>query len=562
MSIVIVGAGPTGLAAANMLGQAGIPVTLIERGAGISEIPRAITIDDEGLRVCQAAGLGAALRPDILFDIEAQYLSRGRLLAHVAPRDKPNGHPLISTFHQPTFEAGLLNGLARFPHVSVLFGHTVEAIEQDEQGVRLTVRTPADAQIEMQCDYLLACDGGRSGLRQALAIALRPPTLRDLYSAPAIKTETPERSTREDSQAQRWLVVDTNDASDTTMAATFFCDPARPAVTVPAPQGGRRWEFMLLPGEQAETLLSEETIQELIKQARATQHRNAWEARETEPAHITRKAVYTFHTALATTFARERVFLLGDAAHLMPPFGGQGMNSGLRDVHNLCWKLALVQRKLAHPRLLQTYQQERFRHVATIIFFSALLGKLIMTRSRALAELRDLFFHALNVVPPARALLSEMRIKPRPRYSSGFLLPAHRMDRGILKGLRGSLLPQPFVTRYDGQRVLLDDVLCDGFALLRLYEDPHTAFTSLREPVWERLGVRYICIQPQETVIAVCDDITPSCITVVDSEGKMGTWLRDKREVYVLVRPDRFVMGVFHVQQTQRVADFLQRLLE
>src|SRR5581483_9010397 len=139
--------------------------------------------------------------------------------------------------------------------------------------------------------------------------------------------------------AQRWLVVDcVEDAADQTAPIIFFCNPSRPAVTVPAPQGGRRWEFMLLPGEREEDLLNPKTIEALIQQARAVSLPQA----TSQPYSIYRRAIYTFHAAIAARFAQGRIFLLGDAAHMMPPFGGQGMNSGLRDAHNLCWKLALV----------------------------------------------------------------------------------------------------------------------------------------------------------------------------------------------------------------------------
>src|SRR5437868_2137657 len=141
-SVVIVGAGPTGLAAGNLLGLAGVDTLLLEEHAGLSDCPKAISIDDEGLRICQAMGLGKEVMEHVLLDIDAHYFSRQRFLAKVSPMSRRNGYPLISTFDQPTFEATLLHGLERFACVKMLFQHAVETIEQDEQKVRLSVRRP------------------------------------------------------------------------------------------------------------------------------------------------------------------------------------------------------------------------------------------------------------------------------------------------------------------------------------------------------------------------------------------------------------------------------------
>src|SRR5574337_1990669 len=125
-SVIVVGAGPTGLAVGNLLGLFGVDVLILERKMGLSDLPKAISIDDEGLRVCQAMGLGHAVMENVLLDIDAHYISGKHYLAKVTPTSARNGYPLISTFHQPEFEATLLHGLKRFPSVSIQFQHTVE----------------------------------------------------------------------------------------------------------------------------------------------------------------------------------------------------------------------------------------------------------------------------------------------------------------------------------------------------------------------------------------------------------------------------------------------------
>src|SRR5579883_3340848 len=241
-SIVIVGAGPTGLALANLLGAYGVDALLVERRAGLSEFPKAISLDDEGLRVCQAMGLLEKVRADLLLDLEALYLSGRHLLARVAPTTQRNGHPLISTFYQPTFEATLLEGLRRFPALSVQFNTKLESFTQHGESVLVRLHGEGGAVREVECGYLLACDGAKSAVRAGLGIPMQGATY-----------------------AQRWLVVDTVEDLDPTTAVRFLCNPARPAVNVPAPGGRRRWEFMLLPGEREEQVTQPQNVCALIR---------------------------------------------------------------------------------------------------------------------------------------------------------------------------------------------------------------------------------------------------------------------------------------------------------
>jgi 3-(3-hydroxy-phenyl)propionate hydroxylase len=548
-AVVIVGAGPTGLVTANLLGLAGIDTLLLERNADLSIYPKAISIDDEGLRICQALGLRDTILADTLLDIDAYYLSGKHYLACVSPSGRRNGYPLISTFHQPTFERSLYNGLRRFSCVEVCFRHELEAFEQYEQGVRLSVRAPSGVLQEIECAYLLACDGGRSMVRRALGIALHSPlTFR--------KKKREQRRIIE--RSQRWLVVDCINDDDPVAAATFFCNPARPAVSVSAPGNGRRWEFMLLPGENEEDLLNADTIYALIKQTQATRHRN----QSGKLTQIVRYAVYTFHAVLAEQFSRGRVFLLGDAAHLMPPFGGQGMNSGLRDAHNLCWKLQMVLQGRAPQSVLKSYTQERSPHVAQMILFSSFLGMVIMPTKRSLALLRDFFFRGIvNHILPIRRALEEMRVKPQPRYTKGLLLPGGGREN---RRLRGKYLPQPFVLTQAGERVLLDDILGNGFVLLCFGSEPEEMLILLRAtPLWKRLGVRFVCVLPPNA-LAKKQDATSDHVGremdylyVVDVEGVLGAFLQHRKNLYVLVRPDHYIMGAFQAQEVEKVVQQL-----
>ena len=529
-SVIIVGAGPTGLAAANLLGMYGINTLILERNAALSDCPKAISIDDEGLRTCQAMGLIDEIVKHSVLGVEAHYLSAQHFLARVAPTSRRNGYPLISTFHQPTFEATLLQGLDRFPCVEVRFQHTVETFAQDGEQVTLRVWAPDGTSSTVTCDYLLACDGGKSPIRHALGIPMYQPTL---------LPGKHRKNKRETDTAQRWLVVDTINDNDTSTAATFFCEYRRPAVTVPAPSRARRWEFMLLAGEDEADFLDDETIFTLIRQARASHPAIHIEASNSEP-QIVRKTIYAFRSVAAQRFTQGRVFLLGDAAHLMPPFGGQGMNSGLRDAHNLCWKLHRVLQQQASPQLLETYHTERYPHVREMILFSSILGSIVMTTTRRAAQLRDIFFASINAIPLLRNTIVEMRVKPQPRYSKGFLFSSKNRKN---KSLVGAFLPQPFVVTQEGNKTLLDNVLGNDFVVLRLYEKPEYAFAHVSGCIEQQLQMQYICVLPQGTPFS--EKRHKHCLVVRDDEGILEKFLRHRRDIVVVVRPDRYVAGVF-----------------
>lgn len=500
-SVIIVGAGPTGLAMGNLLGMMGIDVLILECNAGLSDFPKAISIDDEGLRVCQAMGLGHAVIENVLLDIDAHYISGKHYLSKVTPTGKPNGYPLISTFHQPEFEATLLQGLKRFSCVSIQFQHNLETFQQNDADVVLSVRTSEGLLKTYTCAYLLACDGAKSSIRRQLGISMHGSTF-----------------------AQKWLVIDTVNDTDPSAIAVFFCNPKRPSVTVPAPHQSRRWEFMLLPGENEEKLLRDDNIRSLIRQVGGSSN-----------PQIKRRQIYTFHAAIAETFSKGRVFLLGDAAHLMPPFGGQGMNCGLRDAHNLSWKLQKVLEGVASSALLETYNLECHKHVADLIWFSKFLGTIIMPTSRIIALLRDGIFFTVNTIPTIRNYLSEGGIKPQPRYKKGFL---YVDGSKASKALSGLMLPQPEIKTLQGKTTLLDNVLGPDFALLHPCCKSDDAFTSLDTETWRRLGTRFVSI-----------------------ENQIEGFPLDQHDLFILVRPDRYIYGVFREENANAFASILQKHL-
>ena len=505
IDVLIVGGGPTGLFAANLLGRAGMNVLVVETRPGAVEEPRAVSIDDEAMRSLQAADLlELASRGVVVPGTGTKYFgARGQMLAYArGPATRPLGHPVKNPIDQPEFERMLLEGLQRLPNVSVEFSTTLLDFEQDSEGVSARVRSSDGSTRSIRARYMLGCDGGRSTVRHALGIRMTGTTF-----------------------AEPWIVVDCIDDPHDQRFAMHHGDPRRPSVIVPGRDGRCRYEFMLLPGEDPETASSFSFVRRLLAPYRG----------EVGPDQIRRSAVYTFHALVADGWREGRAFLLGDAAHMMPPFAGQGLNSGIRDAMNLAWKLAAVVRGHADDRLLATYEAERRSHAEATIRLSVRLGGIMMTTSHRKARLRDASLTVGTALPSVRSYLTEMRYKPPPLYKDGLLV-----DNSEAGGLVGRMLPQPRVLLADGGQALLDDVLGSWFSLVAV--DPaRDAFAGLRSEFWEELGVSRVGLRLGDRLPAR----HPSAVGVADADGLLEPVLGDQRGRLLLLRPDRFVLGVF-----------------
>ena len=506
--VAIVGAGPVGLTLANLLGTHGVRTVVLERNATTVEEPRAIAIDAEALRTLQAAGLYHTVAADMLLGFHVDYVNgSGTVLLSLDMDATPYGHALQNSFDQPLLEKQLLAGLARFPHVEVRFGHQVDHVAQDRETATAGGVTETGTRFAVSARYLVGCDGGRSHVRQQLDIAMRGTT------AP-----------------QRWLVVDTVDPQlDDAFTCRFFCDPARPAMTLKKRHRKRRWEWMLLPGELDGDLLEDARIAALL-------------APHTDPAQvrIERKCIYTFHSIVADRYRDGRILIAGDAAHMMPPFAGQGMNGGIRDARNLAWKLALVTSGRAGDGLLDTYEIERRDHVIEATRLANRLGDFIQPTSQVRAWARDLFFFGVQVVPGAQAWLDGVLSATlrAPRLPAGTFVPADGDD-----GVAGHMLIQPTVTRADGTEVALDDLLGGGFAVIGVGADPASLDPAVRA-AWDRVGARFVRVQRTGPVAG--DD------AVVDHTGDLTHWLKGAAARFLAVRPDRFVVAQFTAADADR----------
>lgn len=494
--VIVCGAGPTGLMLANLLGTHGIRTLVVERNASTVSEPRAVSIDDESLRTAQAAGLVDEVLSDVMLDYGSHYFSAdGACFARVEPTTREYGYPRRNAFRQPLLEATLHKGLERFDHVDIRFGCEVTGFSQDADRVTVTLGSDRDATVT--CDYLAACDGGRSFVRTALDIPLRGSSFE-----------------------QRWLIIDLQGTRDRFRHTKIFSNPHRPGICLPGPHGTRRYEFMLTPEESVENAESEAFSRRLL--------RDHGPDGDTE---IVRRQVYTFHARMAERWRENRIFLLGDAAHLTPPFAGQGMNSGIRDAQNLAWKLAAVLRAELPQSLLASYEAERKPHAWALIELAMAIGRVMVPTSRANAWLKQAFFRTLGLWPPAKRYVSEMRFKPKPYYQTGFRTQARD---AFAQRTVGRMAPQPLVETDTGERLLLDGLLGSGFSVLVLDPDPCRAARILADLPDD---VTRVCVTPRTEIPTPTDGL----VCVRDTEGTFDAYRRLTERPILIVRPDRYI---------------------
>ena len=517
--VAIVGAGPTGMTLAHILGQAGLRVILIERNATTVTQPRAVSIDDEALRTMQAIGLDRDVIADVALDYGSNYFTpKGICFAKVEPTTREYGFPRRNAFTQPKLEATLRVALSRYDNVAQLFEHECESVSENESGVLLRLRhTGADVMVE--ASYVVGADGARSTLRKVIGANLVGSTYH-----------------------QKWIIVDLASTKERMRQTRVMCDPKRPFITLPGPGGIRRYEFMLHEGEDEERAASPEFVRELLAAAGPD-----------ADSPVVRRQVYAFHARKADKWNSKRIYLAGDAAHLSPPFAGQGMNSGLRDAHNLGWKLAAVVKGQVGAGLLSTYERERSPHAWALIELAMNMGRIMMpTSERQAFFVQNAFRLAAKLVPPLHAYFAQMKYKPKPFYQDGFLA-----DDGGLK-LSGRMLPQATLETHDGTRLRLDDVAGAGFAVVAIGEDAQTLAASVDSFSLGLGSVPRIAIVPQKINLEpkIYEGITQGR----DLDNHLGEIATRAKNMLVLLRPDRYVALAMRVETPQASRTFVERV--
>ena len=412
-----------------------------------------------------------------------------------------------------------MQGMERFPSLTPLFCHELIDFTQNASGVLARIQNAAGDTVEVHAQYMVACDGGRSPVRKQLGI--------DMVGS---------------SFKSRWLVVDLDQDDDPFWQTRVYCDAQRPVVEVPGPHQTRRFEFMLKDDETDEQMLSDASLGNLLRPFRG------------EKAYsLVRKVVYTFHARVASRWQEGRVFLAGDAAHLTPPYAGQGMNSGVRDAHNIAWKLVAVLRGQMAKSALETYESERRDHAWALIKLALNLGVVMAPASALRAKLITSTFRVIGLIPPLRDYFLQMKFKPKPRFTQGLVL-----SQGKAGNLRaGTMLPQPTLFDSHGCAQLLDEHIGPGFALIQYGDLRSQRMDQLQHLLWTHLDAKRIVIIPQDAPLPP----PLAGLTIVhDRNGELSA-LFAEASTFLLLRPDRYVAAIFDQAQESETALALQSLL-
>lgn len=479
--VVIVGAGPTGIMAATLLADYGVACLVLDRWDSVYPQPRAVHLDDEINRLLARIGIAdefaAISRPALglrLLDNDLHVLAEFR--RNIA--DSIHGFPQANMFDQPELEALLRANLKQRPGVELRANSEVIDVTQLDTGsvrVTFTDRKTAE-QHSVDAAYVLGCDGANSVVRAAIGAAMQD-----------LRFE------------QRWLVADVLTDSELNQwdGVQQVCDPVRAATYMRIGANRYRWEFRLLSGEAADDFSTPKALRGLIA---------PWVNGIPDDAlELVRVAEYTFRAQIANRWRQHNVFILGDAAHLTPPFIGQGMGAGLRDAMNLAWKLAGVLNGDLAPSVLDSYQRERKPHARTMIGLALGMGRAMTAGGRTGDALRRTIAPHLQHLPGLREKLVN---GTTPALHSSDLVIKGRSPRQ----LAGTLCPNPILA--GGHR--LDSLLGNHFALLTATPPPDFHRAQLEE--------RHIVVH------------------IVEPGSTLARWLGRGRATAAVIRPDRTVM--------------------
>lgn len=496
-SVLIVGGGLTGLTAAALLAHRGIGCLVVERHAGTSIQYKFTGISPRSMEIFRSIGLEDEIRAERTGDQQGGGIARAKNLADPDIQWSDLGWPDASPF-SPTQPATcdqhvlepILRRHAERHGAEIRFGRQLEGFEEDATGARARIRNLASGEEEVVlADYVIAADGANGGLRERLGIGRSGP-----------------------GSLQHWIsiIFDTNlppILQGRGFTSCFITD-LNGTIT---PRAGGRWLLALQYFPQKGERPADFDAVRCRELAICAAGRPGIKA---EPVDI---RAWEVAAAIADRFREGRAFLVGDAAHLMPPTGAFGGNTGIHDAHNLAWKLAMVLKGEADPRLLDSYDAERRPIVQA-------------TLAQALARLQSWFKDPSKRLPPAVPVVPDYDVVLGQRLEAGAFPPAGLMSstpfesHATLAAKPGTRAPHLWLER-DGQRLSSLDLFGKGLVLLASKTDWRQAAEEARR----RLDLPLACeIIGAEGDIVDIDDRWPAAYRL-DPDGA------------VLVRPDGFV---------------------
>lgn len=483
--VAIVGAGPVGTLLAILLGQQGHRAIVVEKHPVFYDRPRAVTYDHEIARIFGYLGIDSDDHPAIEQHDTLYYWKNaaGESLMEVDWNSiTDSGFRTRYWFNQPDLERYLRDTAEQYEGIEIHCGWRVNGLLQDDDSASITLQNMADDTTDtLRAKYVVGADGANSYIRDALGLA---------YNDHGFFYD--------------WLIVDVlpHEIGTWEPAHWQLCDPKRPTTIVPGGPGRRRWEYMALPGEDLEELASAETAWELLKPWSMTP----------ENSQLERTAIYRFRAACADAFHQGRGIIAGDAAHLMPPFAGEGMCAGIRDALALGWRLDLLLRGVAGQELLTSYSTERREHVNYYIDFSVMLGEVICITDEDEARQRD------------ERMIDELQhAGDEPVDTDVAVLGPGLWVEG--SPLAGQLSVQGFVT-HKGKTSRFDDMVGRGWIVVGWEHDPTDSLNTENRRALDKLGAQYVHLGPEGSNAQYTDN------------DIFQRWFDKTGHTFAIIRPD------------------------
>ena len=483
--IVIVGAGPVGLALAIDLAQHNLPVVLLDNDCTVSTGSRAICFAKRTLEIFDRLGCGQRMvEKGVSWNTGRVFFKNEEIYSFNLLPEPGHQRPAFINLQQYYVEGYLAERAAQLPLIDLRWMSKVTGLEQFEGHAVLTIETP-EGTYQLAADYVAACDGSRSSLRQLLGQETQGRVFKDRFLIADVKMKL-------DQPAERWFWFDPD------------FHPKQSVLLHMQPDNVWRIDFQL--GWDADPE-AEKRPENIIPRVRALLAHSANPAMRDAEFELQWASVYTFACQRMARFRHERVLFAGDSAHGVSPFGARGANSGVQDAENLAWKLAAVLRGDAPDALLDSYASEREYAADENICNSTRATDFITPKS----EISQLFRDAVLVLAKdhafARTLVNSGRLSvPATLVKS----PLNTADKATFEGrmLPGAAAADAPITKADGSSGwLINGLSRTGFSSL-VFGDKALS-TALRAA---NSALLVLDINASDTVASQRYDATPGTV--------------------------------------------------